>query len=84
MTKGIDAMGAGPLDRAYEANDGWVYIHADVSDLAKLSNVEGLSGIEPLVGGLRCFDGGKTAGKFGRYLGRTINGSRSQCSKGDY
>ena len=49
--KGIDAMGAGPLDRAYEANDGWGYIHADVSDLAKLSNVEGLSGIESLVGG---------------------------------
>ena len=49
--KGIDAMGAGPLDRAYEANDGWVYIHADISDLTRLSNVEGLSGIESLEGG---------------------------------
>ena len=48
--KGIGAMGGGALDRAYEASDGWVYIHAGLSDLNQLSNIEGLSGIESLTG----------------------------------
>lgn len=46
-----NALGSGPLHRAYEANDGWFFLGARLSGLAALSGVEGLSGVEALDGG---------------------------------
>jgi len=40
--KGQDKLGSGPLHRAYKASDGWLFIGARKSDLAKLSSVLGL------------------------------------------
>jgi crotonobetainyl-CoA:carnitine CoA-transferase CaiB-like acyl-CoA transferase len=47
-TKGLDALGSGPLHRAYQASDGWVFVGARESDLPALSKVAELSGIELL------------------------------------
>ena len=49
-TRGQDAVGDGPLHRAYKANDGWFFLGADEADLDPLSGVEGLSGIASLQG----------------------------------
>lgn len=49
-TKGRDALGSAPLQRAYQASDGWVFLGAQESDLARLSNVAGLSGVDDLSG----------------------------------
>ena len=49
-TKGQDALGTGPLHRAYQASDGWFFIGAQERDLPRLSSLEGLSGIESLAG----------------------------------
>src|SRR5690606_20487527 len=48
--RGQDAIGSGPLHRAYEAADGWFFLGARESDLAALAGVEGLTSIETLVG----------------------------------
>ena len=48
--KGQDALGSGPLQRAYQANDGWFFLGAKERDLPRLSGVEGLSGVESLAG----------------------------------
>jgi crotonobetainyl-CoA:carnitine CoA-transferase CaiB-like acyl-CoA transferase len=47
-TTGRDALGSGPLHRAYQASDGWVFLGARASDVPTLSNVAGLSGIAAL------------------------------------
>ena len=49
-TRGQDAVGDGPLHRAYKANDGWFFLGADESDLDRLNGVEGLSGIASMQG----------------------------------
>ena len=49
-TKGQDALGTGPLHRAYLANDGWFFVGAQDSDLPRLSALDGLSGIDSLQG----------------------------------
>jgi crotonobetainyl-CoA:carnitine CoA-transferase CaiB-like acyl-CoA transferase len=43
--RGLDITGSGPLHRAYEASDGWVFIGTRASELGALAGVEGLSGI---------------------------------------
>jgi crotonobetainyl-CoA:carnitine CoA-transferase CaiB-like acyl-CoA transferase len=48
--RGLDAMGGGPLHRAYEAADGWFFLGARERDLPALAAIEGLSGIEALRG----------------------------------
>ena len=45
-TRGQDALGDSPLHRAYLANDGWIFIGADESDLARMSKIDGLAGID--------------------------------------
>jgi crotonobetainyl-CoA:carnitine CoA-transferase CaiB-like acyl-CoA transferase len=47
---GQDARGSGPLHRAYEASDGWLFIGAQQRDLPRLDAVEGMSGVEGLSG----------------------------------
>ena len=42
---GQDALGDGPLHRAYEANDGWFFLGALETEVARLDAVEGLSGV---------------------------------------
>ena len=42
-TRGQDAMGDGPLHRAYQARDGWLFIGAEESDLPRAAGVSGLS-----------------------------------------
>ena len=49
-TSGQDALGTGPLHRAYQASDGWLFIGAPTSALPRLSGLEGLSGIDSLRG----------------------------------
>ena len=49
-TSGQDALGTGPLHRAYQASDGWFFIGAPALALARLSGLEGLSGIDSLRG----------------------------------
>ena len=49
-TSGQDALGTGPLHRAYQASDGWLFIGAPALALARLSGLEGLSGIDSLRG----------------------------------
>ena len=49
-TGGQDALGTGPLHRAYQASDGWFFIGAEESALSRLSGLEGLSGIDSLQG----------------------------------
>ncbi|MEE8422174.1 MAG: CoA transferase [Dehalococcoidia bacterium] len=47
---GQDARGSGPLHRAYEASDGWLFIGARAGDLPRLDAVDGMSGVEGLSG----------------------------------
>ena len=49
-TSGQDALGTGPLHRAYKASDDWFFIGAQGSDLVKLSKLDGLSGIDKFSG----------------------------------
>ena len=49
-TSGQDALGTGPLHRAYQANDGWFFVGAPESALLTLSGMDGLSGIDNLKG----------------------------------
>lgn len=48
--KGQDALGSGPLHRAYQASDGWVFLGARTPDLPTLALVPGLEGVERLRG----------------------------------
>ena len=47
-TMGQDALGSGPLQRAYQASDGWFFLAAQETDLPSLAAVEGLSGVDSL------------------------------------
>ena len=49
--RGLDALGNGPLHRAYQARDGWLFIGARESDLPRLASVNGLANIDSLRGG---------------------------------
>ena len=49
-TRGLYALGDGPLHRAYQAKDGWLFIGARESDLPQLASVDSLSGIDSLRG----------------------------------
>ena len=49
-TSGQDALGTGPLHRAYQASDGWFFIGAPESALPGLAGLDGLSGIDSLRG----------------------------------
>ncbi len=46
--RGQDALGSGPLHRAYECADGWLFLGAAPSDLAALEAVTGESGYASL------------------------------------
>ena len=48
--QGQDALGNGPLHRAYRAQDGWLFLGARESDLPRIAGVDGLEGVEPLRG----------------------------------
>ena len=43
--RGQDALGEGPLQRLYEASDGWLFLGAAPDQLAALDGVPGLSGV---------------------------------------
>ena len=45
---GQEALGSGPLNRLYQASDAWLFIGAKESDLPRMAQVSGLSGIEDL------------------------------------
>jgi crotonobetainyl-CoA:carnitine CoA-transferase CaiB-like acyl-CoA transferase len=47
---GQDTLGSGPLHRAYQANDGWVFIGARPDEVSRLAAVDGLAGIASLQG----------------------------------
>ena len=49
-TSGQDALGTGPLHRAYQASDGWFFVGAPDTALPGLSGLDGLSGIDALRG----------------------------------
>ena len=49
-TKGLDAIGDGPLHRAYEAKDGWLFVGAREPDLPRMASVNGLANIDSLRG----------------------------------
>lgn len=49
-TRGQSALGSGPLHRAYQARDGWFFLGARATDVARLATLEGLSGIAALSG----------------------------------
>ena len=49
-TSGQDALGTGPLHRAYQASDGWLFVGAPGTALSKLAGLDGLSGIDTLQG----------------------------------
>jgi crotonobetainyl-CoA:carnitine CoA-transferase CaiB-like acyl-CoA transferase len=46
--RGQQALGSGPLARAYRAADGWFFIGTREKDLSRLPAIEGLHGIESL------------------------------------
>ena len=48
--RGQDALGDGPLHRAYEASDGWLFLGARREDLERLETSAGLEGIASLEG----------------------------------
>ena len=48
--RGQDAIGSGPLHRAYEASDGWFFLGARQSDRHALGGVMGLDGVDSLSG----------------------------------
>jgi crotonobetainyl-CoA:carnitine CoA-transferase CaiB-like acyl-CoA transferase len=47
---GQDRLGSGPLHRAYQARDGWVFIGARPDEVSRLAAVDGLAGIATLQG----------------------------------
>ena len=49
-TRGLDALGDGPLHRAYQAKDAWLFVGAQESDLVGMAGVDGLSGIDSMEG----------------------------------
>ena len=49
-TRGLDALGDGPLHRAYQAKDGWLFVGAQESDLPRMAGVDGLAAIDSLAG----------------------------------
>ena len=49
-TRGADSLGDGPLHRAYQARDAWLFIGARDTDLPRLACVDGLEGIDSLRG----------------------------------
>ena len=49
-TKGLDALGDGPLHRVYQAKDGWLFIGAQEPDLPRMASVNGLANIDSLRG----------------------------------
>jgi len=49
-TKGQDALGDGPLHRAYRSKDGWLFVGVQEPDLPRMAGVDGLSGIDSLRG----------------------------------
>ena len=49
-TRGLNALGNGPLHRAYQAQDGWIFIGAQESDLPRLASVDGLANIDAFRG----------------------------------
>jgi crotonobetainyl-CoA:carnitine CoA-transferase CaiB-like acyl-CoA transferase len=48
--RGQAALGRGPLQRLYRASDDWLFLGARAADLPALAAVEGLAGIELVVG----------------------------------
>ncbi len=48
--RGQDALGSSPLNRAYEASDGWLFLAAPPRHRAALDGVEGLASITGLEG----------------------------------
>jgi len=48
--RGQDSLGDGPLHRAYEASDGWLFLGARRADLERLETSAGLEGIASLEG----------------------------------
>jgi len=48
--RGQDALGEGPLYRAYAASDGWLFLAARHSDLPRLAKIEGLASMGELEG----------------------------------
>ena len=67
-TRGRDALGSAPLQRAYQASDGWLFLGARESDLSRLSDVAGLSGVDALSGE------GLASSLEERFLGSTVAG----------
>ena len=49
-TRGLDALGDGPLHRAYQAKDGWLFVGTQESDLPRMAGVDGLAAIDSLAG----------------------------------
>jgi len=47
---GQDTLGSGPLHRAYQASDGWVFIGARPDEVSRLAAVDGLAGVASLQG----------------------------------
>lgn len=48
--RGQDALGSGPLHRAYQARDGWFFLGARSEDLPRLAALEGFSAVAGLTG----------------------------------
>ena len=48
--RGQSSLGSGPLHRAYEASDGWLFLGAPPDGRARLGDVDGLAGVESLEG----------------------------------
>ncbi len=49
-TRGQDALGSGPLHRAYQASDDWFFLGARAHEVDRLAEVEGLGDIGSLAG----------------------------------
>ncbi|MGE3539494.1 MAG: CaiB/BaiF CoA transferase family protein [Candidatus Tectimicrobiota bacterium] len=49
-TRGQQALGSGPLHRAYQARDGWFFLGARADEVSRLAALDGLSGITSLSG----------------------------------
>jgi crotonobetainyl-CoA:carnitine CoA-transferase CaiB-like acyl-CoA transferase len=48
--RGQDALGSGPLHRAYQARDGWLFIGARADELPRLASVDSLAEVGALSG----------------------------------
>jgi crotonobetainyl-CoA:carnitine CoA-transferase CaiB-like acyl-CoA transferase len=49
-TRGQEALGSGPLHRAYQARDGWFFLGARADDMPRVAALDGLSEIGSLDG----------------------------------